>query len=273
MVKKVFATMILICLCITPSFSLAKENGMGDDVKQVEQTIYNFYKSLNEKNGELYLQSIKNSESPAYQYIASHLKDVKIDFEIIKIEKVDSKYVVHVSTKRDGIQYPVIPYDVVFENGQWKVDTSTIVFYPKNEANKNDYALEHFSNSNKKPDANNKTVNENENFVVVKKQEEQNGISTRDWRTYRFGQNSAHIYSPGALRVDTFPGPNNYPNNQYNWVIAELYKVESNGSYNVAHRTLSAFHDDWATFQCTGYHYITAYNMNYDQSGKFNVVW
>ncbi|NRR01543.1 hypothetical protein HP570_04770 [Brevibacillus sp. RS1.1] len=118
------------------------------------------------------------------------------------------------------------------------------------------------------------TIESNGQYQSVKDfatKKEKSVIAPMSYKTYNFG-NSDHIYSPGKLKIEVFPGTNDGPKDNTNWIIVELFDVNDPGTH-VAYRSVSAFNDSTVEFECYGYHYISVYNMNYSQSGKFNVVW
>lgn len=217
----------------------------------------------------MFLKSIADPESEATQYNAAHLEDQKISYKILDIEKVnDFKYEVEISKIQNGIQYPVIPYDVVLENGTWKFDPSNIVISPKDVVDKSVKSIR----PSYVPYSN--VVSENENFVVGKILETDE-ISTKSWETYTFNSYSADIYSPGSLRVESMPGTNDEKKDEYNFVVANIYKKDNGENYLMDSEILNAYNNDNVTFSgYYGYHKIWCGNFNYPWlPGKYNVVW
>ncbi|NHN34743.1 hypothetical protein [Paenibacillus agricola] len=98
----------------------------------MEQTVKDFFDSLNQKDSVKYLNNVAHSEEDSTKYVASNLNEEKIEFEIIKSQKIDDlKYEVQVKKTQNGKEYPVIPYDVVLEGAKWKVDPTNIFVTPK----------------------------------------------------------------------------------------------------------------------------------------------
>lgn len=125
----------VLVLAIVASLTLTGAKSNSDEQQRVEQVVHDFYRSLQEKNSELYLSSIAHSQHPSTIYFANNLKytkDTTIEYEIIQTEKINnSKYEVSISKTVDGLEYPPIPYDVILEEDGWKYDPSTITIYPK----------------------------------------------------------------------------------------------------------------------------------------------
>lgn len=125
----------MLTLVIVAIFTLTGAKSNIDEQQRVEQVVHDYYRSLQEKNSELYLSSIAHSQHPSTKYFANNLKysgDNTTEYEIIRTEKINnSKYEVSISKIVDGLEYPIIPYDVILEEDGWKYDPSTITIYPK----------------------------------------------------------------------------------------------------------------------------------------------
>ncbi|GAA3409396.1 hypothetical protein ACFFNY_09640 [Paenibacillus hodogayensis] len=270
MLGSIVATVMSCCFVFTGITNTANASAQSERAL-VEQTVNNYYKSIESKDSLLFLESIADSDRAAYQAKAKSLEGTKTNYDIVNIKKIQaSKYEVYIAelSSPDGKELPVIPYDVVLVDGQWKLDRSTVGIFPKEELKKiTDSGYVALSDS-----AFFKTVvSENDNFYIRKDPQKSGEISLRDWRTYDFGTQSVDIYSPGVLGVTSMPGPNTGPNNSTNWVIAickdALTGLESS-------TTLDGFVEDSYNFEVDGYHNINVYNFNYpDQPGKYNVVW
>lgn len=159
---------IIAALTLTGAKSSNASNNMELPEKQlVERTVHNYYRSIYERDSNLYLSSVANADSPAQQYFASQLDGIKIDYEIVKAEKINStKYQVYVANlTHDNKLLPVIPYDVVLEDGQWRLDRSTISIIPKEEIQKMVDAGKVIPKDSPFYD---KVVSENEHFIIKK---------------------------------------------------------------------------------------------------------
>ncbi|MNW29116.1 hypothetical protein D3C74_59620 [compost metagenome] len=267
MLKKLVFSVALLSLSFAPTLSFASDNSLESEVNEVEKVVANFYESLNNQDSDLYLKSIANSKSEVAKFNATHLEDTAVKYKIVDIGKVnESKYEVDISKVEDDVEYPTIPYDVVLEDGTWKFDPSKVVIYPKD-------MITVEAKVSESPYRN--VVSENENFSVGKITGADE-ISTNAFRTYNFGSYSTDIYSPGSLLVESMPGRNTEDDDRYNFVIAEIYRVEPNGE-NVFQegRDLDGFVDDSVRFSgYNGYHKIWCGNFNYSWlPGKYNVVW
>lgn len=244
--------------------------------QEAEQVVHNYFRSLIEKDKDLFLSSVANSTSPDKKFFAKTLSDTdsNTEYEIVKVEKINNNHFeVHVSKTIDGKEYPIIPYDVILENGEWKVDNSRILIYPK------DVLTREFKNLGiyleKDSPFYSNVVSENEIFLV-KKISNHTEVGVQDYLTYNYGTPSVPIYSPSALRVESFPGPNDEPEDDLNWVIAELFVVKDNDDrVFYTSKTLDAFEEDSTVFSnIYGYHAVNVYNFNYPWlTGKYNVVW
>lgn len=237
--------------------------------ERAEEVVINYFDSLINKDSDLYLKSIANSESDANQYNSKLIGDYEIDYNIVDIAKInDSKYVVKVIKNQNGIDYPVIPYDVVLEGSGWKIDPSNIIFYPKQTylENKKFIGVTEINI----PDL----VSQNENFFVGKIPSS-DIISPFDFLTYNFNSYSTDIYSSSVIGIETLPGSNDEPDDSYNWVQAAIYKKLDTGELvEWSSKSVSAFNKEYVTFQFSGYCKAKATNFNYPWlSGKFNVVW
>ncbi|MGO4109712.1 hypothetical protein [Paenibacillus sp. YAF4_2] len=276
MFKKLLASLVLLCMCIAPSFALASaaDPSASSELDLVRNAVTNFYESINNKDSELYLQSIANPEEPANQYNAVNLsnEDLIINFDIIDIEKVnDSKYTVNVAKTQNGVEYPLTPYDVILQDGQWRFDPSNIVFYDKKDL----YADHINENVN--------VVSENENYAVSKT--ETNPIdyneafasvntlsvfTTLGSLSYNFGNMSTDIYFSGTITVKTTPTNANNPSDDF--VAVEVYNVASSGGAYLTGKTASATGSATTTFSgYYGYYKVSAYLYNYGGAGTFTI--
>ncbi|MBO7745790.1 MULTISPECIES: hypothetical protein [Paenibacillus] len=272
--KKALLSTLILGFSITPSLALADPSPSSNEVQMVKHVVNDFYKSLNNNDSQLYLQSIADSSSPANKYAAEHLENINVNFTIVDVKKVStSKYEVDILKNQNGEQYPVIPYDVVLENGVWKYDPSAIVIYPK-------VTMKSLAKANSTPIIYNAPIiSQNENFAVGKVDAGNSGLDSSfapmSFLTYNFSNYSTDIYVPGAIRVESMPGENDYPNDTYNFVAAEIYEKDSNGDLVWLNSAiLSAFDNQNYTFSgYYGYHKIWCGNYNYGTPGKYNVVW
>ncbi|GIP34417.1 hypothetical protein [Paenibacillus sp. J2TS4] len=275
--KKLMVSLFTVFLFVSTIIFSSWTYASNDlEQQEVEQVVHNYFRSLIEKDGNLYLASVANSISPDKQYFAKNLTntDSNTEYEIVKIEKINNlNFEVHVSKTLDGEEYPIIPYDVVLENGEWKVDNSRIIIYPK------DVLTREFNNLGiyleKDSPFYDNVVSENESFLI-KKISKHNEIGVQDFLTYNYGTPSVPIYSPNALGVESIPGSNDQPDNELNWVIAELYVVKDNDErVFYTSKTLDAFEKEYTVFSYIyGYHAVNVYNFNYPWlTGKYNVVW
>lgn len=116
----------------------------------------------------------------------------------------NSKYEVYIANLKheDGKELPTVPYDVVLEDGKWKLDRSTISIIPKEEIKKitdSGYIILPDSPFYKS------IVSENEYFYIKKQQKNQPEFGIFDWRTYTFNTISDDIYGPGEGHHRIFP--------------------------------------------------------------------
>lgn len=261
MFKRLASMFTLFCLFLAPLPALAQDHNINE-IKLVEQTVTNFFNSLNEKNGNLFLQTVIDAESEANQDYASNLQDISIDFRIIKTEKInDSKFEVSVLKNQNGIQFPIIPYEIVLEDGKWRFDDTSITIYPKKTIRE----LSVLKSISKH------AVSENENYIVTKTEN-----NTRSWGRleYYYGETSVDIYSNGRLFVESKPGYNDKPVDQYNWVQADLLRKMNGELVVVDSRALSAWGDNAFYFYCEGYHRVKVANFNYPGlPGRFYVTY
>ncbi|MEF3307142.1 hypothetical protein [Paenibacillus sp. GYB003] len=270
--SSIVATVMSCCFVLTGLTNTTKASGQSETEKAlVEQTVHNYYKSIEIKDSALFLASIAGSEGAAYQAKAKNLEGTKTNYDIVDIKKIqNSKYEVSIAklSSPDGKELPVIPYDVVLVDDQWKLDRSTVRIIPKEE-------LKKITDSGHKILSDSvffKTVvSENDNFYITKESQNSGGISIFDWRTYLFGEQSADIYSPGVLGVTSMPGPNPSPGSSDSFVVARCTNALT--GYTIYSEALSASEEDSYNFLVDGYHNINVYNFNYEQTGKYNVVW
>jgi len=254
---------LLLILTLLPSnFASAASNSLEE--QQVTQTVNNFFKSLVTQDHELYLNSIANANNPIYQDLANNLEKKDIDYKIIGLTKVNNtKYQVEVSKKEDGKQYPVIPYDVILQDNQWKFDFSNIIIYPKELLSKEVLPASFYEN----------VISENDTFLVKKTLNIGNIVlfSSLD---YDINKASTHIYLPGSVQINTYPGKNN----ESSWkFVAELYKVYESGNTMVQMAHLSATSNDSVSWSGVyGYHVANVWcdgNSGYLDVGKYKVTW
>ncbi|MCS7464957.1 hypothetical protein N0M98_33280 [Paenibacillus doosanensis] len=256
----------------------ANEQNISESIQpiklEVEQTVKDFFDSLNKKDSAKYLNNVAHSQDDSTKYVSSHLKEGNIEIDIIKTQKInDSEYEVQVKKTENGKEYPVIPYDVVLEGDKWKVDPTNIVVTPKEILEKQAAELGTSLASSQIANMQN-IVGENENFIVRKTSKSEDTVSPMSFLTYNFGERSVDIYSPGALGVETIPGNNDHPIDSLNWTIASLYEKNGSQYTEMQFKSLSPTSTDYATFSVSGYYAVSARNFNYpDVTGKFNAVW
>lgn len=277
MVRKLLSSFLLICMCITPSFALASaaDSNVSSELDLVRTAVTNFYDSINNKDSELYLQSIANSEEPANQYNAANLKneELLISYNIINIEKVnDYKYVANVAKTQNGVEFPVTPYDVILQDGKWKFDPSNIVFYDKK-----DLYADRIHNGD--------VISENENYAVSKIETSSidfneafatvntlAAVTPLGSASYNFGNMSTDIYFSGTITVKTTPTSPNEPDDDF--VAVEVYNVASSGGAFLTGKDASAKSYALTTFSgYYGYYRVSAYLYNYGGGGTFTVNW
>lgn len=264
--KKIMFCFLVICVSL-PSVVFA-ETKKDSPTAAVEQVVHNFFKSLNEKDSELYLESVANPQSAVSRYLSQNMEDATIQYTIEKTDRVnDSQYEVYVSKIVNGIQYPVIPYDIVLESDEWRLDSSTVVVYDT-------IVVEKFkAETNNLYTIQDEVVSANENFIVAKRPRTPE-FTTFDWRTYLFGNYSADIYSNGLVTIESFPDGNGEPNDSYNWLLTEIF-TRSAGEliFHSQDTSLSGYEDDSTTFYLYGYHTYRVRDYNFGGTGKYNVVW
>ena len=202
------------------------------------------------------------------------LTETSIDYDIVGITKINNyHYEVKVAKEINGVEYPVIPYDVVLENGQWKFDNSSIVVYPKDKL---EQLFQKISDAGLAVNLDvfySNVVSENENFIVKKFGNDRN-IGIMAELEYNFGEKSTDIWNSGTITVYTDPGENNEPDDEYNWVIVELYDEDPLDSQLVDFEAVDAFDNDSASFDWPGYVGFKVYNFNYPWlPGKYTVVY
>jgi hypothetical protein len=272
----------LVLILAFPVLTQAKSISSDEKIK-VEQNVSDYFKSINEHNSEKFLNSVADHDSLAKKSIAAKLKDDSpIDFTIEKTVKInDSKYEVYISHTKGGKKYPVIPYDVILQNGQWKFDTSSIYIYPKDvlaksfkEAQQSGYSVDLAKDSKFYQDV----VSENENFLVKKSttnSKTTDNVSIQSSLSYNFDNWSTDIWSSSGYTVFIYPNDNGRPNDGKNWVLAELNTPNSDGNQYVASQSVSAYTSssvDWSSYS-GDYHHIRVGNFNYAQTGTFNVYY
>jgi hypothetical protein len=265
--KKAFLVVTaLICILVTSGFTY--KNPDLSEKENVERTVHNFIKSLNTHNYELFLRSVVSSNKNDKKFFDSEKQTSEIEYTIIESRKIsNTRYDVLLQKNMNGTQFPIIPYSVVFQENTWKFDNSSVVIYPKRTV-ANHLATANFLANNQN------IVSENENFYVVKKDPPKSQITLFGNLTYDFGVNSTDIYSSGTLDINCFPGANDESDDEYNFVIAELFDEDPMDSVWVDSEFLDAFNFDYTSFSCTGYHSVNVYNYNYPWlPGKYTVFY
>ncbi|MFF2018849.1 hypothetical protein [Paenibacillus sp. NPDC058177] len=190
-------TTSLICSILVPSFASASELSKEE---KIQQTIQNFYSSLNEANKNEYLNLIADSNSPENQYAAENLKPSQITYNVIKLEKVSElKYIAYILIEDNGTSYPLFPYDIILENGQWKVNTDSFTVASK-ELLKNRPSGNIFSENDYFIVRKNEYTEANDNSQLAK-----NSIVAAGALSYSFGQVSTDIYTNGSVTLYAYP--------------------------------------------------------------------
>jgi len=268
--KKIISVFILIfVLSIPAQLVSAQEKGAASEVSQVIQVIEDFYTSINENDSQLYLKSIAHPQSESNLYNASQLKvnNTSIEYEIIDITKINElKYEVKIQKTQNGIDYPVIPYDVILQDNVWKFDPSNIIIYPKN----NKLSTTSYNGFH------NNVISENENFIISKNSNDVQLVIPFGSASYNFNTTSTDIYFSGTATVKATPRDNDEKNDKYNWVLIEvLEKLDTGELYAAFTETVSAFDYSYTTFtNVYGYHKVKVYNFNYPWlPGTFTVGW
>ncbi|MFF2018850.1 hypothetical protein [Paenibacillus sp. NPDC058177] len=190
-------TTSLICSILVPSFASASELSKEE---KIQQTIQNFYSSLNEANKNEYLNLIADSNSPENQYAAENLKPSQITYNVIKLEKVSElKYIADILVEDNGTSYPLFPYDIILENGQWKVNTDSFTVASK-ELLKNRPSGNIFSENDYFIVRKNEYTEANDNAQLAK-----NSIVAAGTLSYSFGKLSTDIYTNGSVTLYAYP--------------------------------------------------------------------
>lgn len=209
-----------------------------------------------------------------YFYELNEQGQTSIVFQVEGSKKLSNNhYEVSVTKIVDGLEYPVIPYDVFKENEQWIFDNSSIVVYPKNEVEKM-FQMISESGYQANPDAfYTNVVAENNNFFVKKFIPQQN-VSLLAELNYSFRVKSIDIYNNGTIDVYTNPLLNTEPDDWFNFVVIELYDEDPIDNSFVTSRIVDAFDNDMESFTWPGYVAFNAYNFNYPWlSGVYTVVY
>lgn len=109
---------------------------------------------------------------------------------------------------------------------------------------------------------------------LVKNQHKEPTILPLGTGTWNYNtRSSSFTLSNGSITVYSNPGTNTEPNDNYNFVIAEVIKEGDWTPY--ASKTLSGTKSETATFtNLTGTFYVKVYNYNYPLlPGSYTVLW
>ncbi|GIQ67477.1 hypothetical protein DUZ99_08550 [Xylanibacillus composti] len=243
-----WSLLVLIIVIVTSMTTGFSFGGKVQENYEVERAVHDFFNVSKQLQRSGYVESIYTLE---------------------KTEKVDdNKYEAFVTRTVGGLEYPTIPYDVVFQDGRWKLDNSSIFIYPKK-----DYLNElkaHGLQLSQNSYFYQTVVSENDNFIVRKDSGSQNFLA-RGVLYYDFGQKSTDIYSSGSLKVNSYPEDNGKPDDSYNYVAADFFSEDPIDSVWVSTKFLDAFDADVAIYYCNGYHSVKVYNVNYGSKGRYYV--
>lgn len=267
------SAVFLLAFVLLPGFVSAASSNLSEEEKVI-QTVNNYFKSLKEQNSTLYLQSVADNDSASTKSFAANMKEKNLDYSILKTQKINElRYQVDVKKTVNGVEYPVIPYDVVLKDSQWKLDNSSIYVYPKDTVEKMvqkikeaGYQTDNFYSTFTK-----NVVSENDQFYIVKRPTSDLGIQGQ--LTYNFNQNSTDIYANGTFKVFSDPVPNGEDPNK-NFVVAELYDEATEDHYLMTTEILNPDVKDSVDFSPQyNYRSVTVYNFNFLTPGKFTVVY